>query len=169
MIFSLRNQTYNELTEKLDKDDKIVVWACNFCVKFCGLGGRDNMNALADRLEGDGYNVVRRELIGMSCLQDLVRKRKNEESTAQFFEDATVIIPLTCEDGNANVKHVFDDKKVIDATKTLGLGVFSMEKGMTLNYPFESTGLKPSVDGIPVEEVAKATGCHTGSYDKCKD
>jgi hypothetical protein len=164
LIVSLRNQTYDELKEKLNPDDKIVVWACNFCVKFCGLGGRENMNALADKLETDGYNVVRRELIGMSCLQDLVRKRKTDDATSKMFEEATVIIPLTCEDGNANVKHVFKDKRIIDATKTLGLGVFSMEKGMTLNYPFESTGLEPSVDGIPLEEVAKKVGCHTGAY-----
>lgn len=122
------------------------------------------MKTLADKLENDGYNVIRRELIGMSCLQDLVRKRKTDEATAKIFEEATAIIPLTCEDGYENVKHVFKDKKVIDATKTVGLGVFSMERGMTLNYPFESTGLEPSVDGIPLEEAAKKLDCHTGAY-----
>jgi len=147
MIVSLRSMTYDELKDQLSKDDKIVVWACNICVKFC-----------------DGYNVIRRELIGMSCLQDLVRKRGTDEATAKIFEEATVIIPLTCEDGNENVKHVFKGKKVIDATKTIGLGVFSLEKGMTINYPFENTGLEASVDGIPLEEAAKKLGCHAGPY-----
>jgi len=119
MIVSLRSMTYDELKDQLSKDDKIVVWACNVCVKFCDVGGRDHMNALADKLEADGYNVIRRELIGMSCLQDLVRKRGTDEATAKMFEEATVIIPLTCEDGNENVKHVFKGKKVIDATKTI--------------------------------------------------
>ncbi len=164
MIVSLRSMTYDELKDQLSKDDKIVVWACNICVKFCDVGGRNHMNALADKLEADGYNVIRRELIGMSCLQDLVRKRGTDEATTKIFEEATVIIPLTCEDGNENVKHVFKGKKVIDATKTIGLGVFSLEKGMTINYPFENTGLEASVDGIPLEEAAKKLGCHAGPY-----
>ncbi|MFP4170896.1 MAG: hypothetical protein ACLFUV_07735 [Methanomassiliicoccales archaeon] len=164
MIISLRNMSYDELKEHLDPDDKVAVWACNFCVKFCGVGGRENMNALADKLEDDGYRVVRRELIGMSCLQDLVRKRRTDEATAPMFEEATAIIPLTCEDGYANVKTVFNDKKVINATKTIGLGVFSVEKGMCVNYPFESTGLEASVEGIPLQEAAERLGLHHGPY-----
>lgn len=165
MIISLRRMTYDDLKTNLKKDDKIVVWACNNCIKFCdGLGGRESMNKLADKLEQDGYGIIRRELIGASCLLDLVRKRKMEESTAKTFEESTIILPLTCEDGYDNVKHVFNDKKVLNITKTIGLGVFSTKKGMCVNYPFENTGLEPSVDGIPLPEAAKKLGLHSGPY-----
>lgn len=164
MIISVRNKTYEDLKKELGEEDKIVVWACNVCSKFCGVGGRENMNALADKLEQDGYTVIRRELIGMSCLLDLVRKRKSDEATARIFEEATAIIPLTCEDGYDDVKYVFKDKKVIKVTKTLGLGIFSLEKGMLLTYPFEDTGLKPSVEGIPIKEAAEKLGYYAGPY-----
>jgi hypothetical protein len=164
MIISVRRKTYDDLKKELSPDDKVIVWACNICIKFCNIGGRENMNNLADKLEKDGYNVIRRELIGMSCLQDLVRKRKTDEATAKMFEEATVIIPLTCEDGYENVKHVFKDKKVINATKTVGLGTWSMEKGIRLTYPFEDTGIEASVDGVSLEEVAEKLGCYSGPY-----
>ncbi|HDP96371.1 MAG TPA: hypothetical protein ENN25_01590 [Euryarchaeota archaeon] len=157
--------TYDDLKKNLKKEDKVVVWACNNCIKFRdGLGGRESMNKLADKLEQDGYDIVRRELIGASCLLDLVRKRRTDEAAAKAFEESTVILPLTCEDGYDNVKHVFSDKKVLNLTKTIGLGVFSTKKGMCVNYPFEGTGLEPSVDGITLTEAAKKMGLHSGPY-----
>lgn len=165
MIVSLRRMTYDGLKKNLKKDNKIVVWACNNCIKFCdGLGGREAMNNLANKLEMDEYNVIHRELIGTSCLLDLVRKRRTDEATTKVFEESTTIIPLTCEDGYENVKHVFNDKNVINATKTIGLGVFSTKKGMYINYPFEDTGLEPSVEGISLREAAKKMGLYSGPY-----
>ena len=165
MIISLRRLTYDDLKNELQKDDKIVVWACNNCIKFCdGLGGREAMNNLADKLEADGYTIIRRELIGTSCLLDLVQKRKTDEATADTFKESTVIIPLTCEDGYENVKHTFDDKRVINATKTIGLGVFSIKTGMRINYPFEETGLKPSVEGMSLKEAAEKLNLYAGPF-----
>ncbi len=164
MIISLRRLTYDDLKNELQNEDKIVVWACNNCIKFCEIGGREAMNNLADKLENDGYKVIRRELIGCSCLLDLVEKRKTDEATADTFKESTVIIPLTCEDGYENVKHTFDDKKVINATKTIGLGVFSMKTGMKINYPFEETGLKPSVEGMSLKEAAEKLNLYAGPF-----
>jgi hypothetical protein len=166
VIISLRRLTYNELKNDLNTDDKIVVWACNNCIKFCdGLGGREAMNNLADKLATDGYAVVRRELIGCSCLLDLVQKRKTDEATTNAFNDATVIIPLTCEDGYENVKHTFDEKRVLNVTKTIGLGVFSTKTGMCINYPFEATGLLPSVEGMSLKEAAEKLNLHAGPFE----
>ena len=165
MIVSLRRISYDDLRNELDKDDKIVVWACNNCIKFCdGLGGRQAMNDLSQKLVGDGYSVIRRELIGTSCLLDLVRKRKTDVATADVFRESNVIIPLTCEDGYENVKHTFDDKRVLNVTKTVGLGVFSTKTGMRLNYPFKDTGLEPSVEGISLKEAAEKLGLFAGPF-----
>ena len=46
----LRNLDYEQLKEKLDPDDKIVVWSCNDCTKYCDLGGRKNLKALDEAL-----------------------------------------------------------------------------------------------------------------------
>ena len=165
MIISLRRLSYDDLKNELKKDDKIVVWACNNCIKFCdGLGGREAMNNLADKLEADGYTVSRRELIGTSCMLDLVQKRKTDKATADTFKESTVIIPLTCEDGYENVKCVFNDKRVINTTKTIGLGVFSTKTGMCINYPFEDTGLEPSIKGISLKEAAEKLSLYAGPF-----
>lgn len=122
------------------------------------------MNNLADKLEADGYTVIHRELIGTSCLLDLVQKRKTDEATADTFKDSTVIIPLTCEDGYENVKHTFKDKRVINTTKTIGLGVFSTKTGMRINYPFEDTCLEPSIEGMSLKEAAKKLNLYAGPF-----
>lgn len=162
VVVSLLKMTYNELLEQLSKDDRIAVWTCNDCVRYCGFGGRDEMNALADRLEADGYQVVHRELVGVSCNRMLVRKRMTDAATKQAMQDATVIIPLVCEEGCETVKFVFKKHRVIDTTETVGLGVYSEQTGMRLNWPLEHTGMEPSIDGIPLEEVAQARGLHAG-------
>ena len=58
MIISLRDISYEELKDKLTKDDKIVLWSCNTCIKFCGIGGYDNMVLLENMLTADGYDVI---------------------------------------------------------------------------------------------------------------
>ena len=101
----------------------------------------------------------------MSCVLDLVHLRQIEEATKQTFEDATVIIPLTCEDGYDNLKHVFGDTKIIDVPKTIGLGVLSTEwHALRLTIPFEDTGLKPVPEGMPLEEAAKELGIYAGPF-----
>ncbi len=168
MIVSLRKFSYEDLKKQLKKDDKIVVWSCNNCVKFCdGFGGREAMNNLADKLTSDGFNVIRRELIGMSCVLDLVCLRTMDTATREIFDSATVIIPLVCEDGLDNLKYVFKGKKIIDVPLTVGLGVFSTEFGsLRLTVPFEKTGLPFSPEGIPLSEVAKKLGVYAGPFVK---
>ncbi|RKZ21703.1 hypothetical protein DRQ16_03260 [bacterium] len=166
MIVTLRKLSYEDLKKKLKKEDKIVIWSCNNCVKFCnGLGGREAMARLKEKLEKDGFNVIHTELIGLSCVLDLVHLRALEEPTKTIFEEATVIIPLACEDGYENLKHVFKDKRIIDVPLTVGLGVFSTEFGaLRLTVPFEDTGIEAKVEGIPLEEVAKKLGVYAGPF-----
>jgi hypothetical protein len=166
MIISLRTMSYEELKERITPEDKVVVWSCNNCVKFCDkMGGRQAMNDLADKLERDGINVVRRELIGMACVLDLVHLRSIEEATREAFEEATVVIPLTCEDGVDNLRHVFPDKKILEVPKTVGLGVLSTEwHALRLTVPFEETGLEPVPEGMPLAQVAERLGLHAGPF-----
>jgi hypothetical protein len=155
MIAVLRKIDYEELKKQLDKDDKIVVWSCNDCTKYCDLGGRKNLNALADALEKDGYTVLRRELIGVSCQPPLVRERTRHPSTKDLYKEATAIIVLACTDGFLKVQRVFRKKKVIQVGESVGLGAYSEKDGMRLVIPLEETGLDVSIEGYPLEEVAK--------------
>jgi hypothetical protein len=139
MIAVLRKIDYEELKKQLDKDDKIVVWSCNDCTKYCDLGGRKNLNALADALEKDGYTVLRRELIGVSCQPPLVRERTRHPSTKDLYKEATAIIVLACTDGFLKVQRVFRKKKVIQVGESVGLGAYSEKDGMRLVIPLEET------------------------------
>ena len=164
MIVSIRRFTYDELVGQLSKDDKIVLFTCGSCIKFCDIGGRERQSHLAEKLKADGYNVTREELTGVACMLDLVELRGTDDATAKTFAEATVVIPLTCEDGYDVIDHAFPHAKVISVTKTVGLGVFSTDRGMTLTVPFENTGLKMNIDGYPLSEVAKKLGYHAGPY-----
>ena len=155
MIAVLRRIDYEELKNHLEPDDKIVVWSCNDCTKYCDLGGRKNLNALADALEKDGFTVIRRELVGVSCQPPLVRERTKHSATKDIYKEATAIIVLACTDGFLKVQRVFRKKKVIQVGESVGLGAYSKKGGMRLVIPMEETGLKPSIEGYTLEEAAK--------------
>ncbi|MFQ6123672.1 MAG: hypothetical protein ACE5R6_03575 [Candidatus Heimdallarchaeota archaeon] len=155
MIVSLRTLTYNELKGQLSKDDKIVIWTCNLCIRFCGVGGETVANDLAAKLKDDGFNVLHVETIGYGCHLGLVRNRTREVITKGIFEQANAFIVLSCTDGFEKVERVFRKKKVIQASATVGIGAYSSETGMRLVNPFADTGLKASVKGISLKEAAK--------------
>ena len=164
MIISLRRYTYDDLVSQLSKDDKIVVWACNTCIKFCDIGGRMRCHQLAEKLREDGYNVIREENSGVACMVHLVEERTTNKATKPIFEEATAIIPLTCEDGYDVISHIFPNARVISVTKTVGLGVFATDTGISLTVPFEDTGLEMNVDGYPLDVVAEKLGYYAGPY-----
>jgi hypothetical protein len=157
MIAVLRKIDYEELKKQLEPDDKIVVWSCNDCTKYCDLGGRKNLNALADALEKDGFTVLRRELVGVSCQPPLVRERTKHPSTKEFYNEATAIIVLACTDGFLKVQRVFRKKKVIQVGESVGLGAYSKKGGMRLVIPLEETGLEPSIEGYDVWTIGIGT------------
>lgn len=154
MIISLRCLSYDELKSKLSKEDKIILWSCNTCIKFCGIGGFDNLEILEKLLKSDGYNIIGKELISIGCMYSLAEQHKNDPKKEDLFKAATTIITLTCEDGYINASNIFKDKKVIGISKTLGIGNFSMDRGPILTHPFESTGLEPNNQGYDFQELS---------------
>jgi hypothetical protein len=166
MILSVRLFEYEDLKKKLKKDEKIIVFSCNNCAKKCmNMGGRVGLKNLSDKLEADGYNVIHRDLCGIACSVDLILRRKNEEATAPLFEQADVIIPLACEDGEEAVGHVFPDKKIMKVTKTIGLGWGSPVDGVRLvdvlaGVPVDSGG----PEGITLQQAADQLELPVGSF-----
>ncbi len=166
MIISLRDISYNDLKEKLSDDDKILLWSCDTCIKFCGIGGYDNMTLLENMLTADGYNIIGKNLISIGCMYSLAEQHKNNPEKKELFDEATTIISLTCEDGYETVDSVFEGKKVIRITKTLGVGNFSMDRGPILTAPFESTGLAPNSNGYSFPEISEKLSLYPTFFDR---
>ncbi len=162
MIVVLRDIDYEQLKEQITTDDRIIVWSCNDCTKYCDLGGRKNLNALADALEKDGYNVIHRELIGVGCQPPLIRLRSQHPATKDIFGSASVIVVLSCTDGFLKTQRVFKKQKVIQIGVSVGLGAYSKKEGMRLVIPMDGIGLEPSIEGYSLDEVAKKLGKKSG-------
>ncbi|MCH3918028.1 MAG: 2Fe-2S iron-sulfur cluster-binding protein [Spirochaetia bacterium] len=164
MIISLRSISYDDLKKQLCPEDKIVILSCDTCVKACGIGGSARMKQLTGMLQADGYTVLGIDLISIGCTMNLVAHHRDNRK--EVYDEATVVIPLICEDGLVGVRKVFADKKIIQVAKTVGIGNFTMDKGVVLTHPFESTGLAQNDDGYPLAEVAKALQLFPGFFDE---
>ena len=166
MIISVRLFDYDTLKGQLNPDDKIVILSCNNCAKKCkGLGGRAGLASLGDKLEADGFNVTHRELCGIACSVDLVRKRINEEATSAYFEEADVIIPLACEDGEDTCTLVFPNTRVLNVTRTLGIGWGSPKEGVRLTTALAGVDLQiDGPEGITLDQAAEKLGLYAGGF-----
>lgn len=167
MIISVRSISYDELERNLNRDDKIVIWSCDTCVKYCGIAGMEKMTVLEDLLREDGYNVIRKELISESCQVNLAKKHKAENEDA--FNEATAIILLTCEIGYQCVKTVFPHKKIIATAKTFGSGNFRNLKGPILTTPLPHTGLALDPQGYSLNKLVEDFNLHSKFFDSDKE
>jgi len=83
------------------------------CARACETGGRERMEALADRLKQDGFEVVDTELVPMACNIDAV-KRPNYQGD--------MLIALACDSGLCTLQSLFPSKIVVPALDTIGIG-----------------------------------------------
>jgi len=166
MIISVRSLSYDELKRNLSRDDKIVLWSCDTCVKYCGIAGMEKMTVLADMLKEDGFNVIKKELISESCQVNLAKKHKKAQE--DIFKEATTIITLTCELGYQCVRNVFPKKKVIATAKTFGSGNFSNRKGPILTSPLPTTGLTLNPEGYTLKNLVETFNLHQAFFDADK-
>jgi hypothetical protein len=158
MIATLRTMTYPQLKGSLEKGARVIIWSCNTCARFCeGMGGREAVERLANRLREDGFEVVHEELVTASCLLDKVISKV--ERHPDEFGSADVIIPLTCSEGQRTLE-MATDVKVLDACRTVGHGIHS-EKGMMITFLVDHGQLD---EPISLQEAAEMYGLHVGSY-----
>ena len=106
---------YGLIKEKLNKEDKICVIACNACARMCETGGEKELNEITEKLNNDGFNVVSKLLVPVACDYDQLKRAKPK---------GDIFIVLACDAGVFNVKKMFPDKKVIAALDTIGLGAW---------------------------------------------
>lgn len=165
MLISLRTKSYEDLKKELKKEDKIVLWSCDTCIRFSGLGGIDNLQKLEDMLIADGYDVIKKELLGVSCVDEAIEDRKLDDDKREIFNAATVIVVLACDEAWEKVDHIFENIKVIRVTKSFGFGNISKERGILLTNPFEDIDVEAKTEGIPIEEVAKQSNTYSTFFD----
>jgi hypothetical protein len=165
MIASLRTITYEELKGMLNRKDRIAVWSCDTCARSCqGFGGEDAMKDLASRLRHDGYDVRREELMVASCFFEGIRSKREQWVAEGECDKIDVIVPLACREARAAMTRVFPDKRIIDDSRTAGLGVLDENDICILTDPFEWTGLEPSDEGIDLPSAAKKLGLYSGPF-----
>lgn len=158
MIISLREMTYGELKEKLNKDENIVIWSCDECVKHLGLGGIEKLNELEDLLTHDGFRV-QKELISRSCFLNLVHHRQKS------LANASTIIVLACDLGYECVKTTFPNAKIVKPLKTVGVGNLTVFRGPVLTTPLPWIQLEPSVKGYTMKSIAGELGLYPTFFE----
>ena len=166
MIISLRSISYEQLKEQLSENDRIVIMSCNTCVVSCGIAGMGPMTTLEGMLKADGFNVLGKDLCSCGCTLNIVEGHRKDRKKKEMYDEATAIIPLICENGLEVIKTVFYDKKVISMSKTLGTGNFTMDRGVVLTHPLESTGLERSDEGYDLYELAEKLDLYDDFFDE---
>jgi len=163
---TVRRFEYDALKARLKPDDRIVILSCDSCAKRSdGLGGEQGLKSLADKLAEDGFSVVHRELLPVACAPEQLRVRLDDEANRKLFEEADVIIPLSCRTGIEKAKEMFPALRILRVTKTLGKGSFSPETGARLTEPLEDIEIGiDDPEGISLAEVAERLGLYPGSF-----
>jgi hypothetical protein len=165
-VITVRLFEYEELKARLNPEDGIAVFSCDNCARRCdGLGGEQGLDALAGKLEADGFSVVCRQLFPALCSRKQVQARLDDEGVKKELARVDVILPLACQMGIDRVKELLPGLTVLTITKTLGKGRFSPETGARLTRP--SADLDIAVDdaaGIPIQEAASRLGLFAGSF-----
>ncbi len=119
-------RTLGLITSELSKGNKITIVSCNKCPRICGTGGEEVVKHLRASLEGKGFDVADTFVLAPAC---------NETVTKQVVKDpqGDTIIVLACAAGNATVKRLFPDKKIVTALDTIGIGSYDENGNIYLN------------------------------------
>jgi len=157
---------YETLKTKLAPGSKVVVVSCDCCARLSdGLGGQVGLDRLADKLEADGFEVVRRELLPEACSAEELAERLEDKATAGAFAEADVVIPLACCAGIDLAGKEFGEDRLLVVTCTLGQGPCSPESGPRLTEPREGIEIQiDDPDGIPLADAAQRLGLFPGSF-----
>ena len=125
----------------------------------------DGFQALAGKLEADGFNVVLRALLPVACSPDRWRELVENEAVRRLLDEADVLIALSCDAGEQRAVEVAESARLLSVTKTLGKGAVSPEKGALLTEPAEGVDIEiDDPEGLPISDAANRLGLHPGSF-----
>ncbi len=152
MIVMARDRGYRELLGDLS-GRRVLLWTCNTCARFCGVGGRERAFELASRLEADGVTVVGVASSSACCF---MRKAREMADGADGFD---TVLALCCDMGarNAGAATGVD---VVNPVVTFGPGY--LDDGGAPRVASVVCGR--TVVDEPLEETASRAGCQTGPF-----
>ena len=165
-IMTVRRFEYEALKSKLTRTDRIVILSCDGCARQSdGLGGEQGLENLADKLEADGFHVVRREVLPIACSPEQLRDRLNDEAGAETLEQTDVVIPLACRMGIRKAEEILPGLRILRVTETLGKGTLSPDGSARLTEPLDDVGIDvDDAEGMPLPEAAARLGLFPGSF-----
>jgi ferredoxin len=118
MITITKPKPLEEVLTSLGKGKKVYLIGCGTCATICHTGGKSEVLAMKEKLEGEGIKVTGWMVIPTAC-DDLTRDALKEEAKAIAAADA--ILALTCAFGVQTIA-MYSDKPVYPALNTLFVG-----------------------------------------------
>jgi hypothetical protein len=129
MIFT-KALPYNDIKQKLDKNDVITIIGCETCVRAAGCGGKEKMRELALKLRKDGFNVIDGFMVPTVCTPKVLFAKLNK--------NVNTVISLACSAGMSNIQRYFSNYKIIETTADIGLMVTDSDKNvLKVTMPYQ--------------------------------
>lgn len=153
MIIMARDRGYVELLEVL-RGRRVLVWTCNTCARFCGVGGRESAEGLSRRLSGDGVCIVGAVSSSACCLVRSAEKMKVEAG-----EGYDTVLALCCDIGAVNAGEA-TGVDVVNPVVTFGAGYLAKD-----GIPHLSVVVCGRVvRDVSLSEAAAESGCFVGPF-----
>ena len=153
MIVMARDRGYDELLESL-KGRRVLVWTCNTCARFCGVGGREAAEDLRRRLSADGVEAsgpVSSSACGFMRNAD----RMAEEAGGGY----DTILALCCDIGAVNAREA-TGREVVNPIVTFGSGNLGRDGVPHL----VSVVCGRVMSDVPLPDAAADSGCFEGPF-----
>ena len=109
-----RDRDYGDLVADL-RGRSVLVWTCDTCARFCGIGGRDRAEDIASRLSSDGIAVAGVIRSSACCF---MRKAREMAASAEGYD---MVLALCCDMGARNASEA-TGKEVLNPVVTFGTG-----------------------------------------------
>ena len=109
-----RDRDYADLVGNL-RGRSVLVWTCDTCARFCGIGGRDRADDLAARPSSDGIAVAGVARSSTCCF---MRKAREMASSAEGYD---MVLALCCDMGARNASEA-TGRDVLNPIITFGPG-----------------------------------------------
>ena len=109
-----RDRDYGNLVGDL-RGRSVLVWTCDTCARFCGIGGRDRAADLASRLSSDGIAVAGVVRSSACCF---MRKAREMAASAEGYD---IVLALCCDMGARNASEA-TGREVLNPVVTFGTG-----------------------------------------------
>ncbi|MFW9991115.1 MAG: hypothetical protein ACFFD4_03560 [Candidatus Odinarchaeota archaeon] len=114
MVVITESLPYEDVVAQLKKGEKLAIITCNTCVRSYGTGGVEVMDALAKKLEKDGFAVTDRVVLATACFEDYIK-------TSPIGDEWSTGIILACDSGYGVVRQHLKGKRIIRGLKTIGI------------------------------------------------